>query len=225
MKPIVDIGVYMHRWSELQVNCIRSIAEHTRSSYNLIVVCEPGSCHRNMNRVLERSTADFMILMDEDVEIYQANWLDILLADLEPKDVGVVGTFVGRSRDAMAAWSPDHPVEGTWPQERPWIPAHVMAFPMHRVRDFLRFDECIPWVMGMTDVDACLQIRHHNLRVFTDRRVVVYHPTRDDDETRNVEERPKVSEQQKWFPEQLAYMQKKWGSALVGLHHQQGFEI
>lgn len=226
MKPVIDIGVYCHRFSDFQVDCISSVAQHTKQSYNLIVVCEPGSCHKNMNRVLDRSMGDYLILMDEDVQIEQDNWLDLLTGDLESvKDAGVVGTFVARSQAALQAWSPEMATPGTWPEERTWIPAHVMCFDMRRVREFLRFDECIPWIMGMTDVDACLQIRHIGLRVMIDRRVVVYHPTRDDEETRAKEQRPTIAEQQKYFPDQFQYMSNKWGPALAGLAAQGMVEI
>lgn len=222
---IVDIGIYSHRLSYLAEMCARSIVRHTNQSYNLIIVCEPGSCHQNMNRVLDRSTQDILILMDEDVQILQDNWLDLLVSEVSKPKIGVVGTFVARNADARNSWM-EHPENpGDWPREREWIPAHVMCFDMRKCRDFLRFDESIPWIMGMTDVDACVQLKSNGLKRMVDGRVVVYHPTRDRDEDRRREKRPTIKEQEEHYLSQVNYMMDKWGPLMVNLRSNEPLEV
>lgn len=204
----VEIGIYTHRWSELQVRAIESIARHTkRHQYSILVTQREGNCHQNMNRLWRRFSAPFAIMMDEDVEVLQDGWLDGLLAALESDaEVGVMGCTAIWQR-VLGLPDPGLP-ELSY---EPWIPAHVMAFKRDRV-PFLHFDEAIPGQMGMTEVDACLQLARRGLRAAKNGNVVVYHPARDDDETRRVEQRPLVSQQKEWFPDQVRYMREKWGA-------------
>lgn len=207
---IPDLAIYTHRWSGWQVRCAESIFDHTKRSFNLILVCEPGSCHQNMNRALRRSTSRYLCLIDEDVCIHQDHWLDVLLDTLATKPkAAVVGCPDVKEFDdlghALLMAQPDASIE-----EVRWLPAHVLMFDREKIPD-LCFDEAIPGQMCMTDLDACLQATSRGLKVYRDNRTVVYHPMRNDPETRRAEQRPTCEEQERWFPEQLVYMEKKWG--------------
>lgn len=203
----VEIGIYTHRWSELQVQAIESIAAHTKRHQYSIVVCQtPGNCHQNLNRLWSRFSAPYVVVIDEDVEVLQDGWLDGLLRALDADpELGLVSCNPLAQRPLSIA-EPDR-VRLTY---MTWVPAHVMAFKRERV-PFLQFDEAIPGQMGMTDVDACLQLRNNGLRVAVNTEVVVYHPVRDDDETRLREQRPSTGQQRRWFPAQVEYMRGKWG--------------
>lgn len=203
----VEIGIYTHRWSELQVRALESIARHTKQhQYSVLVTQVDGNCHQNMNRLWRRFSAPYVIMLDEDVEILQDGWLAGLLAALEADpELGVVGCTSMGERPESVPNPARIRVDYTW-----WIPAYVMAFKRERV-PFLQFDEGIPGRCGMTDVDACLQIQSHGLKVGLNSEVVVYHPSREDDATRVREARPLVAEQQAWFSQQTAYMKNKWG--------------
>ncbi len=174
----------------------------------MLVQQTAGTCAQNLNRLWRRFSAPFVVLLDEDVSILQDGWLEALLEVLESRDdIGVVGCeSVGEEHLAYVA----EPVRPALVGVHPWVPAYVMAFQRDRV-PFLQFDEAIPGDMGMTDVDACLQVRSRGLFVCSRSDVVVWHPCRDADETRKLEERPTVSQQQSWYPNQIAYMRSKWG--------------
>ena len=212
----VEIGIYTHRWSEWQVRCIESIARHTKShQYSILMTQKTGNCHQNMNRLWRRFTAPYVIMLDEDVTILQDGWLESLIKGLESNDkIGVLGAMdikfgLDIEGGIPEPSSPHYSSKSTINFKR-WIPAYLMAFKLSRV-PFLRFDEAIPGDMGMTDVDACCQIDTNGLLVAVNSEVLVYHPARDDDETRKKEQRPSRGWQELWYPAQVAYMQQKWG--------------
>lgn len=216
---IVDLGTYCHRWSPLQVRLMNSVALHTKThQYAFHVVQRHGNCHQNFDRLWRRMTAPYVVIMDEDVEILQDGWLDALIRSLDenPK-LGVVGAKDLKVRPTFAPSEPTlaSPGEVTWitpPLLRVnWIPAFLMAFKRERVAPFLKADLAIPGQMGMTDLDLCLQIQDKGLEVAINQQVVVYHPSRDDDAIRVSEQRPLISQQEAWFPQQVAYMRQKWG--------------
>lgn len=214
MTEIPDICIWTHRWSEWLPKCAESIARHTRGNYNLIVVCEPGSCHENMNRVLARSHSRYTVFLDEDVEILTSGWLDILLDDLrQQEDLGVVGCREVKDEFPRALYLRDaqrflDSVKSAGLQEATWVPAYVMVFDRQRYPT-LHFDEDIPGLKGMTDVDICLQLRKHGLKVARDMRVVVFHPHRRESE-RGRNGVPTKEQELEWFAKQRAYMTLKW---------------
>jgi len=207
----VEICIYTHRWSDLQLKAMASIALHTKErQYSVIVTQKPGTCHQNMNRVWRRTSAPYVVLMDEDVCVLQDGWLERLIDNLDEDPLlGVVGCR--EVKDLKDALEKMPEPQRSMPKPKHWIPAYVMAFKRERVAPFLWFDEAIPGDMGMTDLDACIQIVDHDLKVAQNQEVVVYHPMRDDDETRIRERRPLTRQQEVWHREQLAYMRQKWG--------------
>ena len=213
-RPLCDIpevAIWTHRWSPFIGKCAASVARHTRGSYSLLVVCEPGTCHENMNRVLARSRSRYVVFLDEDVEILTHGWLDRLVRDLaQDERLGAVGCAEVKDGFARALYLNGARRAQGGLVERTWIPAYVMAF--DRVRyPLLRFDERIPGDKGMTDVDACLQLRRHGFKVACDRRVVVYHPHKTPAQ-RGKDGVPTQEDELAWFSAQRAYMTEKWGS-------------
>ena len=209
MSAEVDCGLYCHRWSNWQVKLINSIAQHTKShQYAIHVVQKRGNCHVNMGRLLRRFTAPYCVIMDEDALVLQDRWLDGLIWALEKdQTLGLVGCKdVKHEEEILRVQEPGQFTI----RDTPWIPGFLMAFKRERV-EFLRPDEAIPGDMGMTDVDLCAQVRSQGLRVAVVPEIIVYHPARDDDETRRIEERPTLARQEEWFPLQQAYMREKWG--------------
>lgn len=209
MMTEVEIVIYTHRWSALQVEAITSIALRTMSNikYSIIVQQEPVSAHENMARAWKRVSAPYVVYLDEDVQVLQPRWLESLVKVLkERKDIGVLGTEQTRSNlDLVPQLSDD-----LYVKKEKWIPGHVMAFDRTKVPD-LAFDTNIPGRCGMTDLDACLQVRKAGYLVSVLPQVVVYHPMRDDDRTRKIEGRPLISEMKSWYLDQHIYMLSKWG--------------
>lgn len=198
----VEIGIYAHRWSHWQVRCAESVARHTHRSYRLIQITDPGSAHVNINRVLEAASARYLILMDEDASLTQDDWLEAFLDTIKRDDVGMVGCFAKRTTYQQPPDLKTHVV--------PWTPGYFMGFDRKRTPD-IRADEAIPGANGMTDVDICMQLRQMDLLTVQDNRIQVYHPQRDEDEIRKIEERPTMKQQALWYHEQINYMRQKWG--------------
>lgn len=205
----VDLLIYTHRWSPLQVRLIESIASHTKHhQYAIHVVQRTGSAHINLNRAWRRATANYAVIFDEDVQLLQDGWLDGLIMALEQdQSLGIVGCQDLQTDAQLCNITEPY---GVVLEYREWVPGYVMAFKRERV-PFLRFDEAIPGAMGMSDLDACLQITSHQLKVARNLQVVVYHPMRIEDETRIREERPTMAQLEEWFPAQVGYMIQKWG--------------
>jgi hypothetical protein len=218
MIEIPTIAVWTFRYSDLQVRCIESVARHTFGSYNLMLVCEPGNCHVNMQRVLDRNTSRYLCFLDEDVEILQPGWLDVLIADLEDyPDVGVVGCREfkdKKDRDELVqlggpiAMTLENPLNF-----RTWIAAYVMVFDMERCAG-IEVDQNIPGHKGMTDVDLCFQVRAKDLKVARDERIVVYHPFKNRAEQARYD-LPDEEVVLGWFPAQREYMKKKWSVTAI----------
>jgi GT2 family glycosyltransferase len=175
-----------------------------------VVVQKAGTAHQNLNRVRERLRAPYTCILDEDVEILQDGWIERLIADLEANPaVGLVGC--AEIKEESAKISIPRLLPDVGPLRRlSWIPAYCMVFP-RTILEKVTFDESIPGDCGMTDVDACLQVDALGYEIAKDPEVVVYHPPRDDDETRSKEQRPTLAQQRAWFPGQVDYMIRKWG--------------
>jgi len=172
-----------------------------------------------MNRVLLRSRSRYTVFLDEDVEILDNDWLDIAICDLKSvSDLGVVGcreikdeferALYRHSRNVLLATLTEPLAFATW------VPAYVMVFDRSRCAA-LAADENIPGAKGMTDVDMCLQIRTHGLRVGIDHRVCVYHPHKRPQD-RGGNGVPTKAEELAWFDAQRAYMTEKWGDMYTG---------
>lgn len=167
-----------------------------------------------MARALARARSRTVILMDEDVMVWQPFWLDRLEADLRSfDDIGIVGTNDCKKPENLVFVPLKDEGHDLIPQN--WVPAHVMAFAWDRLQDHVFPDTTIPGVMGMTDVDLCLQAEKASYRVLLDPNVVVYHPTRNHKETRIQEQRPTIEEQKACFERQVDYMVAKWGDFYV----------
>lgn len=184
------------------MRCAESVARHTRASYRFIQVCEPGSAHANLNRIFERSTSRYLVILDEDASLTHDSWLDSFLETIKRDDVGMVGGFAKRTTYQQPPDLKSHVV--------PWTPGYFMGFDRQRT-PHIRADESIPGANGMTDVDLCLQLRQMELLTVQDNRIQVLHPQRDEDEIRKIEERPTMKQQALWYHEQIDYMRQKWG--------------
>jgi hypothetical protein len=198
----LDVATYSHRHSHWQIQAAESVARYTKQSYRFIQICEPGSAHVNLNRVLEQSTAPYLVILDEDASLVSEIWLSCFLQTIARPDVGLVGAFQKRSTYQEPPDLETHVV--------PWTPGYFMGIDRQKFPE-LRFDEAIPGANGMTDVDFCLQIRERELQIVQDYRIQVYHPQRDEDEIRAVEERPTIKQQAIWYHDQMEYMRHKWG--------------
>jgi len=215
VDEVPAVCIWTHRWSPLIERCAAGVARHTRGDYDLIVVCREGTCHQNMNRALARSRSRYTVFLDDDVEILTDGWLEHLLADLAAEEtLGVVGCLEVKDPFAKALYR-EQPERFTRDcvERVTWIPAYVMCFDRGRF-PCLRFDERIPGAKGMTDVDACLQLRRHGLGVALDRRVVVYHPHKTP-EMRHSDGVPTEEEERAWFEKQREYMAEKWGEMYI----------
>lgn len=213
---LADVVVWAHRPHPLQDLCetsVRATLLNSIATYQFHRMIHPGGCHENMNRAYQTGTARYVVLLDEDIQFLTKTWLAYLISVIEEDhQVGVVGCSEvkdGPNRDAYYAMT-DGEYQASRLELHPWLPAFVMLFDRERT-PWLEFDEEIPGRKGMTDVDACLQIRAHGLTCVRDLGVTVYHPHKGDEQQRIADETTTKAEEMACFRDQVAYMEKKWG--------------
>jgi hypothetical protein len=208
MQDKIDICVFMHKeppWIEKNLAALRA---NTHDPYELIVVCEPGSAHTNINRCLDRSRSRRVVIMDDDccITAAQPNWLSMLdnvfqecqwVGMIVPQEIKDEKTLRDYEQDpsSVLPGSPDI-------EQCAWLPGYLMAFDRFRIPD-LRADEEIPFATGMSDLDLSLQVRFAGYSAVKLRTLAVYHPWKHDP--------TKQAQNAREFPEQVKYMTRKWG--------------
>ena len=86
----LDAAVYAHRRHEMQDVAERSIRETCGLDFEFHLVIEKDTAHANANRALRCGTAQYVCLLDEDIEMLTPNW-DMLLVDAIHRDATIGG--------------------------------------------------------------------------------------------------------------------------------------
>jgi hypothetical protein len=140
--------------------------------------------------------------MDEDIVLLHDDWFERLEEDLldDPK-LAIVGC--AEIKEPTDDW----PIPSL--RRVPWIAAYLIAVDRKKL-PWASYDENMPGLLGMTDVDLCLQARNAGYDVGCDTGVVVLHqklPELKD---------PEIHDHRSTFRQnemklQFAYMYEKWG--------------
>jgi glycosyltransferase involved in cell wall biosynthesis len=215
-KNIPDIGVFMQRVGPMHAQQLASLAERTKHSFNLIYVYAPGTAHENINKVLDRVTSRYVIIMDDDLTFLTDNWLEKMLAVMqEHDDIGMLIPHEVKDEDHRGKVLEGHLDRSPHTDHRitlhSWNPGYVMLFDMERL-DGLRADEEIPGPSGMSDLDLSLQVRSQGFHCARFWDVVVYHPWKPMD--REWRDRWDIVQEENLHAlsqEQCQYMERKWG--------------
>ena len=217
-KPNVDIGIFMHEersWFQKNLDALNSITEHP---FNLILVNESGTAHENINRVIDRSTADRLVIMDDDAQILapDPNWLDIMMKtmDDDPR-IGMLVPLEIKTEETLRPYLKDKKMLMDFaPRENlyySWLPGYLMMFDRSRTPD-IRADEGIPTPWGMSDLDLALQVRWLGFDCVCCTRFCVYHPWKYNDDG-------SIVEKKEWDEIQHNFMRDKWGEFFTDVYH------
>ncbi|MHA2263658.1 MAG: hypothetical protein ACXAEN_14780 [Candidatus Thorarchaeota archaeon] len=181
MNEIPDLAVWAHRWSDFFPRVIGSIAEHVRINYNLIVVAEPGNCHDNMQRVIDRSRSRFLCFMDEDIMLLDKDTIPRMIEVLKQRDDIALVVPMQLYTLALAAQYKKlieergpHPDFMSTVKEINMCAAYCLMVDREKMPD-LYADRDIPTIKGFTDADMSLQAEALNLRRAVLASSYIYH--------------------------------------------------
>lgn len=200
----------------------RSIEALTTGDYQFHLMIHPASCHVNMNRAYHLGTARYVCLLDEDVEIITPDWIWHLLQVIESDPtVGVVNCAEVKTPTDRENWirAAGHAPLTNAVRDIPWAPAYVTLYDRERT-PWLEFDEEIPGRKGMSDLDACLQLKAHGFRSVRHQGIAVYHPHKGDEEQRRRDQTTTKQEELDCFRAQVEYMTRKWGDAFTEVNRE-----
>jgi hypothetical protein len=222
MTEKLDIAVWGHFWNDYYPRVIGSVGRYVMDSYNLIVVCEPGTCHDNMARALDRRRIDtrFFCFMDWDVELLDIYTIPRLIELVSRPDVGVaVPDQISHTSPAMEEYrekmEKSHPAPPRL-VTRDWMPAYCMMLDLDKLIPDI--DLNIPWRKGMTDVDIGYQYFDAGFKSVRDLSVAVKHEIKANSPPEDFikYDCPTLAQNEANFPAQLVYMRKKWGKGPFG---------
>lgn len=217
LGEIPDVGIFMHRIGIYHEQQLASLVRTLRS-FNLVYVYERGTAHQNINRVLDRSTARYLAICDDDVVFLDERWLDTLIDELRRvKDAGLITPMETKDSAVCKRYQV---VSSSGPKvtySTSWNAGYVMVLDRERVPN-IRADEMIPGRWGMSDLDICLQVRKTH-RVLLTNRTIIYHGKKPDNLVPSSDELIRLHEEQK------EYMVKKWGSVFTDVLGDQTMEV
>jgi hypothetical protein len=218
----LDLSVWAHRWSDFYPKVIGSIARYVKESYNLITLIEPGNCHQNMQRVLDRGRSRILCFMDEDIELLDEYTIprmrDVLLSSDEIAMIVPVQIFerhLARDyRDFVEAKGP-HPNPESTVKLINMCAAYSMMVDREKLPK-LYADTKIPGIKGFTDCDLSMQVHAAGYKLALLSSGYIYHENK---KKWSVEKFKEYQSPLPWgrFPEEKAladtqreYLQKKW---------------
>lgn len=217
MKDLVEIALWSHEhrpW--LFGPQMEAFGRTTPEPFVMQRMVEPGNCHENMRRVVERRDprARFLLFVDWDVRPATEGWLTIMtgIFDECPR-LGCLTATETKDRRPVPPMGQVRIVS--------WDACFFQMYDMSRVT--LEPDLSIPYKMAMTDVDLCMQVWQQGFEVGKTGDVMVHHEdkhlltasqrvARFGEEARQDPEyvRAQFAAQHKWFEE-------KWGFPISDL--------
>ena len=169
---------------------IRRVAE---ADSLILAPHEHGSLQAAYNRILDEAGAhrelEALVLLHEDVEIVDPEFMSKLRRRLAEPDIAVVGVVGARGVRSLAWWEGDCyggvaapsllrtgriDFPGGTPQDVDVVDGLLMALSPWAVRE-LRFDEGFAEDFHGYDVDLCFQARARGRRVVVDELSVIHH--------------------------------------------------
>lgn len=169
---------------------------------------------------------DYLVLLNNDTEIITPRWLDMMLADCQREEVGIVGTkllypdntiqhcgviigmggiaghvFVGQGWDSTGYFT-----KTQVQQDLSAVTAACLMISKKLFDEVGGLDEQLK--VAFNDVDFCLRVRETGHLVMLDPRVQLYHY---ESKSRGTEDTP---EKMRRFDSEVAFMKERWSKIL-----------
>lgn len=187
------------RWRPLEVVFVDNgtvnpvaLSRFDRSPHRVVRADIPFNYSRLVNRGAAAARGDILVLLNNDIEVRDPDWLEALVEQVAQPDVGPVGALLrfplGSIQHCGIAIGPDGPVHPLAGCDIAAVPAHLLAVP----RDCTAVTAaCLAiradayWALdgleslletNYSDVDLCLRAWQRGLRcVFTPHAELVHH--------------------------------------------------
>ena len=180
------------------------------------------------NRAVEQARADWICLMNNDIEVIQANWLQVMLAQAMRPGVGAVGAkllypnrriqhggvllgvggVAGHAHHALAENAYGYFSRAQLAQEVSAVTAACLLVRKDRYQQVCGLDEEYLSV-AFNDVDFCLKLVQAGLRnVYEPAAVLLHHES----VSRGYED---TAEKRQRFASEVLCMQRRWGHLLT----------
>lgn len=218
----VDVCFYMHKEAPFFAENLRALKENTRYPHNFFIVCEPGSAHDNIQRCLDRSTADRIVILDDDCRVLPSDpdWLSRMMNLFDTHERCAVAVPVEcKTQDALDRYlaDPETTIRNSFPcYPIPicfnWLPGYCMGIDRTRVPQIYA-DRSIPRPTGMSDLDMSLQAATLGWDCMAITEFAVYHPWKS-----KGEEEERMAGQ--YTQELNAWAWRKWGAYLNTMDRQ-----
>ena len=178
------------------------------------------------NFAVRHAKGEYLLFLNNDVEVITPNWLEEMLANCQRKDVGIVGAKLYYPDDKVqhagviiglggiaghAFWNLQRDCTGymhkaSIQQNLSAVTAACMMVKRSVFDEIKGFDENL--AVAFNDVDFCLRVREKGHLIVYNPQVELYHyesKTRGSEDTKEKIER---------FQGEIAYMEKRWADIL-----------
>lgn len=254
-EPLVSIIIPNKDAVSTLRKCLNSIREKsTYANYEIIIVennsteKETGDYYRELEREknirvvrwpgafnysainnfgVKAANGEYLLLLNNDMEVITPNWLELLLGSCQRKEIGVVGCkllypdhtiqhagvvvgicgvaghiFAGQRRDSMGYFA-----KPRLQQDLSAVTAACMMVKRSVYEELQGLDEQLQ--VAYNDIDFCLRVRELGYLVMYEPNVEMYH---DESRTRGKENTP---EKKARFAREVAFMEARWGELLA----------
>jgi len=230
MQDIPDIVMFMRRVNYTYPDQLASLARTCLHPYNLLVQYdEDSTSFEAINRCLKRSKSRYVCICDDDLEFIDENWLPKLIEVMQQhEDIGMLVPIEFKKPEEVEAWrslgSEELQSRHHWVTSVSWAAGYVMLFDRERT-PWIHMDENIPGRVQMSDLDMSLQVRDAGYNVAITAATVVHHIPKPQTPEYIEQYGDWGVEQTKFYDEQCAYMEHKWGNFWHESRVQQVLEI
>lgn len=192
VSPMIAFGIAVASRAKFRSRALPGI-RRAREADSLVLTREHGSLQAAYNSILDEAAArpelEALVLLHEDVEIVDPEFVTKLQRRIAEPDVAVVGVVGARGVRSLAWWEGDAfggvaapaliragriDFPGGAPQDVDVVDGLLMALSPWAVRE-LRFDEAFAEDFHGYDVDFCFQARALGRRVIVDDIAVAHY--------------------------------------------------
>lgn len=175
---------------------------------------------------VKNSDGDYLILLNNDVEVITHNWIEEMLGICQREDVGIVGAkllypddtvqhagvvvgiggIAGHVMNGIGRYDTGYFAKALIQQDLSAVTAACLMIKRNIYMEVGQLEEQLK--VAFNDVDFCLKVRQHNYLIVFDPFVELYHYESKSRGTEN------TIEKMKRFENEIEYMEKKWKDIL-----------
>lgn len=182
--PSVDVFYVMDKERPFFQEHLRAYHDNTKYPHSFYVHCQPGTTHENVQRCLDKSVADRIVLIDDDCMVLPSSpdWLEIMMRTMDEYERCAICVPVEcKTPEVLAKYLADPTGVlrrncNVYPQpiEYAWLPSYCFMIDRTRVPSIYA-DTSIPQPVGMTDLDMSLQATELGWDCLAITEFAVYH--------------------------------------------------